>query len=163
MKLSKTLNTLINEQISHEIRNSNTYLQIASFFANSNLNNLSAYFKKQADDERSHADRFISFLQDRLGGSVSMLAVPVPNVDTSSLQSIAKDYLTLEMSTTTLIMNLLEVAQEEKDYMTFTELQWFISEQFSEENEAQEFNSKAIMLGTDNPALVLWDASIEVG
>lgn len=153
---------MINEQIVNELHNANVYSQISSYFGNYNLENLRSKFQKQAEDERDHADRFIKFLQDRIGGKVKIGAVAPITEPLESLNEIAQSYVDLEKLTTKRINAILAQALSESDHMTYTVLQWFIEEQFNEENEAMEFFNKATMISEGGrSALVLWDASIE--
>jgi ferritin len=162
MDLSSTLLGMINEQIVNELHNANVYSQISSWFGNFNLDNLRDKFQKQAEDERSHADRFISFLQDRIGGNVRIGAVAPITEPVGSLQEIAQSYVDLEKLTTKRITAILSQALADGDHMSYKVLQWFIEEQYAEENEAMEFLNKATMISEGGrSALVLWDTSLE--
>jgi ferritin len=158
--LSKALNDLINKQITNELYNANAYSQIAAYFGNFNLNNLKSKFDSQSSDERSHSQRFIDFLQDRIGGNVQIGAVEAVKEKLDDLQSIAKAYLAIEKTTTDNISAILDQAVADKDHMSYTVLQWFIDEQYKEEDEAIEFLNKAKMIGGNMAELVLWDASM---
>ncbi len=54
MLISDKLNAAINEQIGHELANSNLYLSIASYFEGECLLGLAKIFFKQSDEERQH-------------------------------------------------------------------------------------------------------------
>ena len=77
MLISETINRAFNEQVGHELSNSNQYLAIAAYFENESLYGLAKIYSKQADEEREHAMKFIKFLHDA-GGKVAIPGIPEP-------------------------------------------------------------------------------------
>jgi len=61
----------INEQIGNEFSAMLQYYAIAAYFDAEALLELSAYFHKQAEEEKKHALRFIQFVTDRCPGEHS--------------------------------------------------------------------------------------------
>ena len=57
--------SLLGEQYQHETANSLRYYQRASFAEYIGLPAIAEFFRKQADDERSYADKIMSFVKSR--------------------------------------------------------------------------------------------------
>ena len=62
---------------------------------------------------------------------------------------------------TSLIHNIYKVAMEEKDYRTMQFMDWFIKEQFEEEENAMELIDKFEKYGKD--AAALYELDKEMG
>ncbi len=157
MKLSQELNDAINSQIQHELLNQNKYLQIASYFANLQLMNLSNYFTKQADHEFSHAKLFIDHLNARMGGKVLIESVEASNLTISSIEDVGNIYVETEQGTTEAIEDLYNFAMESKSFIDLPFLSKMLDEQIEEEDSAQSFKLKSSMVKD----IVLFDATFE--
>ena len=83
MLLSEKINHAFNEQIGHELGNSNQYLAIATYFERESLFGLAKIYYTQAEEERDHAMKFVKFLLDA-GGKVVIPAVPAPQSEFES-------------------------------------------------------------------------------
>jgi ferritin len=95
------------------------------------LNELSAHFQKQAEEEKNHALRFIQFLIDS-GARVAIPAVPAPEAHFKVAEDAVKLSLEQEERVTTQINALVSMAKAESDYTTDNFLQWFVKEQLEE-------------------------------
>jgi ferritin len=157
MKLSQDLNEAINNQIVHELRNQNIYLQIGSYLENFELKNLAKYFYAQADGEKDHANLFISHLNDRLGGNVRIGAIPAPVVNIDSPESVGLLYLEVEIGTTECIEDLMELILDTKSYIDQPFISKMLEEQVEEEDSANHFN----LLISKVKDIVLFDATFE--
>lgn len=155
MKLSTSLCEALNFQIQHELGNSSKYMQIASYFEDLQLNNLSSYFKKQSDDEKQHANKFMNHINDRVGGKVSIGEVDSPNLSLTDITSVGDSYLKIEEETTASIEGLYDLALSEKSYIDLGFLNEMLSEQLEEESSAQKFMVKSRM----TKDLVIFDAT----
>jgi ferritin len=127
----------INKQIQHEQFNAHSYQAVALYFEDLSLYGLAAWFKKQSEDERGHAQKFIDFLIDR-GGKVELASIPTPKSNFDNPLEAVKHVLEVERTTTGLIHQLYETAQKEKDHAFAVALHWFITEQVEEEQSAEE-------------------------
>ena len=159
MKLSESLNSALNEQVLHELRNQNIYLQIASFFEDLQLRNLAEYFYEQSNHEKSHADKFIKYINSRTGGKVSIGEVDHPNLNLSSKEDVADVYVSTEEGTTESIEEIMDLVLEDKSYIDMSFIQDMLQEQVEEEDAASEFALKLKMCND----LVLFDATFKVG
>lgn len=121
----------INHQIRHEFTNMFGYLAISVYFDNESLPALAAFFSQQAEDERLHAMKFISFL---LNVGVRPLIPGIPEVGNTfeSAEQAVQFALDQELKTTEQINQLVSIAVQEGDHTTNTMLQWFVTEQIEE-------------------------------
>jgi ferritin len=155
MKLSERLNEVINQQIIHELKNANTYLQIASYFENVQLKNIAKFFYGEAKGEFKHANLFIKHLNERTGGEVYILDVPKPEIDLSSFTGVADSYIKTEEKTTILIENIYRIAFQEGSFIDLPFISELLAEQIEEENLANEFALRLKMVKD----IVLFDAT----
>lgn len=157
MKLPQSLNDLLNAQIIYEYSNMLVYKKIESFFESRQLTNLANYFSKQAQHEKDHGDKFLSYINNRTGGNVVCDDVPMPDVEISDWISAADIYVTLEEATTENIELIYDTALREKSYLDLGFIQKMLTEQVEEENSAQKF-FKNISMVKD---IVLFDQNFE--
>jgi len=62
-----------------------------------------------------------------------------------------------EQKVTSLIENLVDIAEKEKDRATLNMLQWFIDEQVEEESSADEIVQKLNLIGDQGSGLFMLD------
>jgi ferritin len=129
--ISKDLNDAINEQVGHELHASHQYVNIAAYFEGIPLKKLAAMFYKQAEEERSHAMKFIKYVVDA-GGEVKIPAVAAPVPTFKTVEEAVKLSLDWELEVTRRINALMDIAVAQKDYMGQDMLRWFVSEQLEE-------------------------------
>lgn len=158
MKLSESLNSALNEQILHELKNQNIYSQIASYFEDLQLKKIAEYFYNQSLHEKSHADKFIKYINSRTGGKVSILEVDSLNLNLSTKESVADIYVSTEEGTTESIESIMDLLLDEKSYIDMGFIQEMLNEQVEEEDSASEFALKLKMCSD----LVLFDTTLEV-
>lgn len=131
MLISKELNAAINEEIGLEFFASHQYLNMASYFEGLALKKLAAMFRKQGDEEREHAVKFIHYL-DETGGTVQIPAITAPQHTFASVEDAVKVSLDWELEVTRRINALMALAIEQKDYAAQDFLRWFVTEQIEE-------------------------------
>jgi ferritin len=136
MLISEKINRALNEQIGHELGNSNQYLAIAAYFERESLFGLAKIYSKQADEEREHALKFIKFVHDA-GGKVAIPAILAPRNEFESAIDAAQHALDWELNTTRQINDLVSLAIDEKNHIAYNFLQWFVSEQLEEVSSAE--------------------------
>lgn len=127
----KLLNAL-NEQINYEFESAHIYLAMAAYCADQDLDGFANFFIVQAEEERFHAMKFYNFVNE-MGGRVTLRALTAPINDFESLLDVFETALKHEKSVTKRIYNLMDIANEEKEYATGSVLRWFIDEQVEEE------------------------------
>lgn len=131
MLISKDLNDAINEQVGHELHASHQYVNIAAYFEGIPLKKLAAMFYKQAEEERTHAMKFIKYVVDA-GGEVKIPAIAAPVPTFKTVEEAVKLSLDWELEVTRRINSLMDIAVAQKDYMAQDMLRWFVNEQLEE-------------------------------
>lgn len=132
MKISQKLNDAINAQIGEELKASNAYANMASFFNARGLLRLSGMFFEQSEEEREHAFKFVHYLME-VEGEVSIPAIPAVPAYFDTVKAAFERALSWEKEVTAYINSLMDLAIEEKDYATQDFLRWYIEEQVEEE------------------------------
>ena len=131
MLISKELNAAFNEEIGLELFASNQYLNIASYFDALGLKKLAGMFRKQAEEERAHAIKFVRYI-DEVGGSVEIPAVQAPTHAFASVEEAVALALHWELEVTARINAMMTLAVEQRDYAAHDFLRWFVTEQLEE-------------------------------
>jgi ferritin len=131
MLASDRLIDAFNEQIGHEMGASMQYIAIASYFDSETLPELAAFFYRQSEEERTHAMKFVKFIND-VGGRVKIPAIPAPKSDFASAEEAVGKALAWEEEVTRQVYDLVEVAKADKNYIGVKFLDWFVTEQLEE-------------------------------
>jgi ferritin len=157
-QLSRSLNDLLNKQIASELHASLVYTQIQSYFKSLGLKNLGKLYKSESKTERYHAHKFEKYINQRIGGKVTLLPVEAPNISINSIQDIAKIRMDLEEQVTEQISEIMDLAMEEKSYIDLDFLNSMLHIQLKEEEESREFMDKVSMI-TTSEGLLQFDAT----
>lgn len=131
MLISETTNRALNEQIGHEFEASLQYVAIATYFDSESLPELARHFYRQAEEERTHAMKFVKYIVDA-GGQVQIPALPQPQSHFDSALAAVQRALDGEMLVTRQINSLVDLVVKEPDHITHNFLQWFVTEQLEE-------------------------------
>ncbi len=131
MLISQELENALNKQIGAEFGASLQYISIAACFDSDDLPQLAAFFYRQAEEEKMHAMKFLHYLIDA-GGQVRIPAIPDTQYDFKSPEECAKLALDWETDVTKMINGLMDIAVQDRDYLSQQFLNWFINEQLEE-------------------------------
>ncbi len=131
MLASDKLIEAFNQQIGNEMGASMQYIAIASYFDSETLPQLAAFFYRQSEEERTHAMRFVKFIND-VGGRVKIPALPAPQSDFASAEEAVGKALEWEEEVTRQIYDLVEIARGDRSYVGVRFLDWFVEEQLEE-------------------------------
>lgn len=131
MLASQKIVDAFNVQIGNELGASHQYIAIASYFDHENLDQLSQFFFRQADEERQHAMKFVRFVLD-VGGKVEIPAVPAPTSTFATAREAVAAAHDWEREVTEQIYTLVELSQAERNHITTRFLDWFVGEQLEE-------------------------------
>ncbi len=131
MLISKDLATAFNEQIGHEFGASMQYVSIAAHFEQKKLSLLSKLFFEQAEEERTHAMKFVKYILDTQG-ELKIPLTPAPVAVFKSAEDAVQAALAWENQVTGQISHLMTKAVQENDYLAQSFLQWFVDEQLEE-------------------------------
>jgi ferritin len=156
MKLPEDLERALNAQVTMELASANSYLQMAAYFSHQNLDGMSGWMRAQAEEERSHADRFLDFILDR--GGVAMIGeVEAPRADFAGPEDAFAAALAQEEAVTAAIHDLYRLADSLGDLASFPFLQGFIAEQNEEEAMVGSIVDRLRLAAGQTGALFLLD------
>lgn len=131
--LSEKLTKAINKQINYELFSGHVYVAMAAWCADNDLPGFTNFFIVQEQEERFHAMKFFNFLTE-MDQKPIMTGMPDPDTDFDSLEDVFATALEHEKGVTARIYDLMDIAQEEKEYRTVSMLNWFVDEQREEED-----------------------------
>jgi ferritin len=149
MLISEKLNKKINDQIGHELEASNQYMSMAAYFEGRHLKKFAELFRKQSDEERTHAQKFVQFVLDA-GGTVKIPAIPAPKTDFASAEEVVKAALDWEKVVTEKIYALVDLSISENNHIAREFLGWFVSEQLEEMSSMEQLLGVVQMSGEKN-------------
>jgi len=129
--ISRELATAFNQQIGNEFGASMQYVSIAAHFQQRSLTLLAKLFMEQADEERTHAMKFVKYVLDTKG-ELLVPAIAAPKAAFTSAEDAVSAALAWEQDVTRQIGKLMDLAVKESDYLAQSFLQWFIDEQLEE-------------------------------
>ena len=148
MLASDQLIQAFNQQIGNEMGASMQYIAIASYFDSETLPQLARFFYRQSEEERTHAMRFVKFIND-VGGRVRVPALPAPQSDFGSAEDAVAKALAWEEEVTRQIYDLVEVAKADRSYVGVRFLDWFVEEQLEEVTTMNDLLSVIRRAGPD--------------
>ena len=131
MHISPALAKAFNKQIGNEFGAAMQYVSIAAHFQQRQLTLLSKLFMDQAEEERTHAMKFVKYLLDT-EGELRIPAIPAPAPSFTSAEQAVAAALRWEEEVTAQIGALMDLAVKQNDYLAQSFLQWFIDEQLEE-------------------------------
>jgi ferritin len=129
--ISRDLAAAFNQQIGHEFGASLQYVSIGAHFRQRQLTLLAKLFMAQAEEERTHALKFVQYILDTKG-DLQIPAIPAPKSAFTSAEDAVSAALEWEQEVTRQIGGLMDLAVKESDYLGQSFLQWFIDEQLEE-------------------------------
>jgi ferritin len=160
MLLSERMLNALNEQVKIEAQSSQIYLAVASWLETQpGLEGYTEFFYKQSDEERHHMLKFIHYINDRDGHAI-IPALAMPQNIYSQVIDVFRDFLKNELEVSQSINDLVELALNEKDYLTFKFLQWYLDEQLEEEKMAKTILEKLELVGNDRGGVYQLDKDI---
>jgi len=135
--VTKKVIDLLNLQVQRELFSAYLYLDMALYYHDIGLVGHAHWFEIQAQEERDHALGFIRYLQ-HVGEKPILNVIDKPTLIYKDAREPLVEALKHEKFVTASIVNILEVAKTEKDYLTIDFLQWYIKEQGEEEKNAND-------------------------
>jgi len=140
----------LNDQINNEFYNSLVYLTISNFYAQQKFNGLAALFKKQSEEEKGHAQKFIDYLLKFESGQEIKIDVKPPAQEWKNLYLPFEAALALEKTTTKEIIELMKLAIKYEDFAAQDLLQWYVTEQVQEEYQFNDLIAQLKLSGSYN-------------
>jgi len=158
-KMNSKVMSAMNTQVNREFYAAYLYLAIASYYESQNLNGFASWMRKQASEELEHAMKFYDFIFSR-GGVVTLDAIAKPEVSFNNILEPFEAALEHEKKVTAWINEIAEIIYSEKDYASYTLIQWFIDEQIEEEKSTSEVCEIIKMIGDNKSALFMLDKQL---
>ncbi len=157
--LSAKLEDMINEQIKYEFYSAYLYLEMSTWLAARNLNGFATWFRVQAQEEQDHALLLLDYL-NKVGATVQLRAIDAPGGVYTSPLDVAQQTLEHEQTVTGRIYDIMTAAQDERDYKTIQFLQWFVTEQTEEEENATGIIEKLKISGNSEGGVLFLDKEL---
>lgn len=147
------------EQVNKELYSAYLYLSMSAYFSDIGLLGFASWMRVQVQEEQAHAMLIYDFLINR-GQKVTLGAIDAPPNDWKNPLQVMEETLKHEIYVTSLINNVVAVAEEQKDRATMSYFNWFVDEQVEEEANAQDIIAKLKLIGEDKSALYLLDKDL---
>ncbi len=157
--ISEKMTQALNDQINAEIFSSYLYLSMSSYSAHVGLPGCANWFFIQAKEELTHVQRFYDYINSQ-GQRVILDAIEKPESEFTSALAMFEETLKHEQLVTSLVNKLVNIAREESDYATEIFLQWFVSEQVEEEENASDIIAKLKLAGDQGGGLFMIDKEL---
>lgn len=127
---------MLNKQMGVEAHSSATYLAMSAWCFEQGLNGSGEYFRKQSGEEREHMLKLFNYIAD--AGALA-ISPEIINIERSfeGMRDLFVRALEMEISITENFNRMTEHCHKVRDYQTARFLQWYLDEQFEEEQQAR--------------------------
>ncbi|MFH1282406.1 MAG: ferritin [bacterium] len=157
--ISKKMQESLNHQLNREIYSAYLYLAMSTYASSINLKGVANWFKVQMEEELSHAQKFFNYIQQQ-NGTIVLKDIEAPVQKYTSTIDLFEKTLEHEKKVTKLIHSLMDQAKKERDHATEIFLQWFVTEQIEEEENAADLVEKFKLAGKDSNSLLTIDSQL---
>lgn len=157
--INEKVGKILNEQVNKELYSAYLYLSMSAYFSDLGLLGFANWMRVQFQEEQAHAMFIYDFLLNR-GEKVILTAIDAPLTTWANPLNVMEEVLKHEIYVTSLINNIVSVAEEVKDRATMSYMNWFVDEQVEEEANAKEIIDKLKLIGDDKSALYLLDKDL---
>ncbi|MCX7726348.1 MAG: ferritin [Chitinispirillaceae bacterium] len=144
--LSKKMEQVLNEQVNAEFYSSFLYLSMAAYFESKNLKGFAKWLRIQSEEEYGHAMKIFDYILEKGGRALLMEIKSPPNYWEKPVDVFEKVY-EHEKKVTSMINNIMALAEDEKDYATRSMINWFVDEQVEEEANSSYIYETLKMIG----------------
>jgi len=148
-RLSDSLAKALNDQMTNEAHNAQIYLSYAAWAADKGYDGISNFLFRHSNEERNHMMKFLEYILKR-GGKVTVTAIPEPGPDPISVNDCFERIFQSEVENTTRIYGIVDMSLNQKDWATWSFMQWFVKEQTEEETMALDLLAKIKKAGGQN-------------
>ncbi len=157
--LNNKIQDALNAQINAEIWSAYLYLSMSMYCESKGRAGVANWYFVQFKEELAHAQVFMNYVNQR-GGRVTLSAIEEVPTEWDSLLDTFKHTLAHEQKVTAMINNLYALAEAEHDYATRDRLNWFVSEQVEEEDNAAKLIDKFSLVGNDGMGIYMLDQEL---
>jgi ferritin len=145
-RLSKTLSTALNAQMTKEAQASQIYLSYASWAENQGFDGIANFLFRHAEEERNHMMKILEYILKR-GAEVHVTSIPAPPGNPVSINNCFEKVFEHEVEKTKDVFKLLKMSFVEEDWATWKFMQCFLKEQIEEETLAKKLLDKLKIAG----------------
>ncbi|QAA82464.1 ferritin [Aequorivita sp. H23M31] len=147
-RLSKSIEDILNKQLTKEAHAAQIYLSYAIWADSEGYAGIADLLFRHSGEERNHMMKVVEYIQDR-GGRAKVTALGAPPADPESLHNCFQKLFQHEVDNTTAIYGIVDLALQEKDWATWNFAQWFVKEQIEEETLVLNLLDKLKIAGGD--------------
>lgn len=145
-RLSKTLCTALNDQMTNEAYASQIYLSYGAWAASKGYDGIANFLFRHANEERTHMMKILEYILER-GSTVSIQTIAAPPANPTSVQDCFEKTFSHEVDNTSGIYKIVKMSQQEEDWATWNFMQWFVKEQTEEETMVMKALDKLKIAG----------------
>ena len=145
-RLSESIQSALNAQMTKEAHASQIYLSYASWASGEGYGGIANFLFRHAQEERNHMMKLLEYILGR-GAKVKVQAIPAPPADPTSVQNCFEKVFEHEIDNTKSIYKIVKMSLDEEDWATWRFLQWFVKEQTEEETLALNLLDKIKIAG----------------
>ncbi len=152
--MDKKLLKVLNEQVTAEFFAAQLYLSMSAYYENKGLSGFANWMRIQFQEEQEHALKIYDYILSR-GEDVELGGMEKPKCSWESENEVMKEALAHEQKVTSMINNIMDIAQDVKDYPTINLMNWFIDEQVEEEANVEYLISQLEYISSKGSILIL--------
>lgn len=157
--MKKEMEKAFNKQVNAELYSSYLYLAMESYFQSISLTGFASWMRAQVQEEMFHGIKMYNYIHER-GGKAKLEAIAKPEEKWESPLLAFEHILAHEQHVTSLINNLIDVAQDTRDHAAKAFLDWFITEQVEEEASVGQIVDRLRLIGKDSSGLFFLDSEL---
>ena len=146
----------INEQMNFELESAYIYAAMSAWLADENWNGYAHFMNKQMFEELEHAQKMVSYLQER-GYAVEYAEIPKPKNDYGSLEEIFQTAYDHEKLVSQKCNDIYLAAKEAQDNPSEIFMQWYVTEQVEEEDTFDGIIARLDRINGSIPGLYMFD------
>ncbi len=157
--LLKETEKLLNKQIEMEGRSSAHYLSMASWCEMKGYDNSADFLYNHSEEERMHMLKLIRYVNEAGGHALQPEITDIKH-SFETLREVFEHILEHEIEVTKSINTIVDHCFMEKDFATFSFLQWYVTEQREEETIARRALELFDIIGEEG--IGLWTIDQEI-
>lgn len=157
--MNEKLEKAFNNQINKEFYSEYLYLSMLAYFERMNLQGFKNWMNVQMQEEHAHAMGMFNYLHER-GGKVELQSIDKPRTDWASPLEVFEHVLEHEKYVTSLINELMDVAEEVKDRAAISFVDWYLKEQVEEEANVSNVLKTLKLICNDTNCLYMYDKEL---
>lgn len=161
-RISNKIEDILNRQVKNEAEAAQIFLSYATWAESKGYDGTANLLYRHSGEERKHMMKVIQYIQER-GGRAKIGVLSAPPNDPNNLKDCFERLFKHEVDNTTSIYDIVNLAQEEKDWATWNFSQWFVKEQIEEETLVMNLLDELKLAGgsdATNESLLFLDSKL---